>query len=103
MQYVFQLTRPSRGVTVSLRGERVIFHISTHTPLAGRDLRKLQYSRILLFQLTRPSRGVTEGNGGQQAAGGFQLTRPSRGVTKNRIKGAGDGGFQLTRPSRGVT
>ena len=34
----FQLTRPSRGVTITTLGGNDESTISTHTPLAGRDL-----------------------------------------------------------------
>ena len=57
---LFLLTRPSRDVTkIWIRNARAK-GISTHTPLAGRDLLfffKLSY--FLEFLLTRPSRDVT--------------------------------------------
>ena len=56
--------------------------ISTHTPLAGRDqVRDVIILRIGIFQLTRPSRGVTASSQLILGIRRFQLTRPSRGVT----------------------
>ena len=57
----FQLTRPSRGVTLDEADKYPnASKISTHTPLAGRDnLMFLVLVCFLIFQLTRPSRGVT--------------------------------------------
>ena len=39
----------------------ISFIISTHTPLAGRDIDNLvTFHTLITFQLTRPSRGVTK-------------------------------------------
>ena len=79
----FLLTRPSRGATSNRRQRRRDHLISTHTPLAGRDIRNtisvlpVQHfyshaprgarlhlltcvSICLIFLLTRPSRGATK-------------------------------------------
>ncbi len=57
---LFQPTRPLRGATVMDWFGDVFFIISTHAPLAGRDLtlrsRDLQ---LFIFQPTRPLRGAT--------------------------------------------
>ncbi len=80
----FQLTHPSRGATNKKRklsrdaafqltplagcdyfafSRRFHFSISTHTPLAGCDRRRLRlHQRQPQFQLTHPSRGATTAN-----------------------------------------
>ncbi len=56
----FQPTRPLRGATTSILTATVIFSISTHAPLAGRDLLWIGLeTRFLSFQPTRPLRGAT--------------------------------------------
>ena len=80
----FQLTRPLRGVTDCRYSTNSRPAISTHTPLAGRDVGEIN---ALLpsakFQLTRPLRGVTAGRMVQvRNMPEFQLTRPLRGVTQ---------------------
>ena len=101
----FQLTRPSRGATMTTIKLNDEIFISTHTPLAGRDIGGIICIFMhTKFQLTRPSRGATVRYPVRQpSAGAFQLTRPSRGAT--RLLGAFlvDAEFQLTRPSRGAT
>ncbi len=58
----FLLTRPSRDVTEILRPDWDILEISTHTPLAGRDLMVWKPAlEKIVFLLTRPSRDVTGG------------------------------------------
>ena len=56
----FLLTRPSRGATILYLILCIVYSISTHTPLAGRDR---NYNQLLKhhwkFLLTRPSRGAT--------------------------------------------
>ena len=105
----------------------IIFFISTHTPLAGRDgwtaiyagrigiflltrpSRDVTYpARISkyfhrIFLLTRPSRDVTFFNGRQYKRLQFLLTRPSRDVTKRSAGMNIRLQFLLTRPSRDVT
>ncbi len=57
----FQLTRPLRGATQELCFGLAVVHISTHTPLAGRDRPSGQPLPMpFLFQLTRPLRGATD-------------------------------------------
>ena len=78
--------------------------ISTHTPLAGRDSRRVNaIVRAQKFLLTRPSRGVTQSRRPCLFGLLFLLTRPSRGVTLFYLRKASSNGFLLTRPSRGVT
>ena len=57
---LFLLTRPSRDVTANGQITAVAGAISTHTPLAGRDIRT-ESGRVwnIRFLLTRPSRDVT--------------------------------------------
>ena len=56
--------------------------ISTHTPLAGRDLIEyVENVRDSIFLLTRPSRDVTEKSLKGRSRSPFLLTRPSRDVT----------------------
>ncbi len=68
--------------------------ISTHTPLAGRDLPPgCRFQNRIRFLLTRPSRGATAALQFPEWLPEFLLTRPSRGATigwldthpKNRI------------------
>ena len=79
----FLLTRPLRDVTVFNQFSRAKYCISTHTPLAGRDLSAASlFSADCLFLLTRPLRDVTA----MPALLGtcsniFLLTRPLRDVT----------------------
>ena len=56
---IFLLTRLSRGVTLYMRMYRKKVFISTHTPLARRDLDFLDRDEVGEFLLTRLSRGVT--------------------------------------------
>ena len=79
-------------------------YISTHTPLAGRDVTVFPQSHWHnQFLLTRPSRDVT--NALQQVMVDLQflLTRPSRDVTGRSRTGIIKLPFLLTRPSRDVT
>ena len=82
----------------------IIYHISTHTSLAGRDLSSSAVScRPRGFLLTRPSRDVTFRVRLFLACLAFLLTRPSRDVTLIRCGTHGPQKFLLTRPSRDVT
>ena len=100
----FLLTRPSRGVTTVYCTNFRNLLISTHTPLAGRDVmtggREPTKDEFLL---TRPSRGVTKMLVNIVQNQRFLLTRPSRGVTNYYVMTLGSSVFLLTRPSRGVT
>ena len=56
----FLLTRPLRDVTLGMLISNAGKLISTHTPLAGRDLHLVRWEKIqTLFLLTRPLRDVT--------------------------------------------
>ena len=56
--------------------------ISTHAPLAGRDVGANVFDDIMgEFQPTRPLRGATCYYCGAKMDGGFQPTRPLRGAT----------------------
>ena len=60
MLFLFLLTRPSRGATATDLSESPRLKISTHTPLAGRDVVVIiPFVINFLFLLTRPSRGAT--------------------------------------------
>ena len=61
-KYPFQPTRPLRGATELHDQGRAGVHISTHAPLAGRDVSALLFQRggNQRFQPTRPLRGATE-------------------------------------------
>ena len=57
---IFLLTRPLRDVTFQHRDYKIVDHISTHTPLTGRDmLSSALNSCPKIFLLTRPLRDVT--------------------------------------------
>ena len=78
----FLLTRPSRDVTISFSTLFRRNGISTHTPLAGRDVKAAGCDfAILRFLLTRPSRDVTCSSVIIALMLSFLLTRPSRDVT----------------------
>ena len=78
--------------------------ISTHAPLAGRDL-LLSVRKLHLrgFQPTRPLRGATMRSLDEARAYQFQPTRPLRGATANIRQWLNKSGFQPTRPLRGAT
>ena len=79
----FQPTRPLRGATNFILMKGWSFYISTHAPLAGRDIRELCP---------------------QEGQNSFQPTRPLRGATFRRIDLCFDVIiFQPTRPVRGAT
>ena len=79
--------------------------ISTHTPLAGRDLVDFLVVTITQISTHTPLAGRDRGVVlCFLLHSSFQLTRPSRGVTGLRwLETCPDVTFQLTRPSRGVT
>ena len=65
-QFTFLLTRPLRGATIIPLFSYCYATISTHTPLAGRDLARLTILKFWVeFLLTRPLRGATYQNAGQ--------------------------------------
>ena len=79
----FQPARPLRGATNFILMKGWSFYISTHAPLAGRDIRELCP---------------------QEGQNSFQPTRPLRGATFRRIDLCFDVIiFQPTRPLRGAT
>ena len=82
MHTTFLLTRPSRGATEENGLCPDCYRISTHTPLAGRDLTQLSvWLMPSEFLLTRPSRGATQITLPPGHTWKFLLTRPSRGAT----------------------
>ena len=100
----FLLTRPMRGATFSVKIMLTIFHISTHTPHAGRDLLgKPGWRAPREFLLTRPMRGATCSLGSNMDMMVFLLTRPMRGATIVTSAPFCGAGFLLTRPMRGAT
>ena len=102
---VFQPTRPLRGATCHGRSRRTNIEISTHAPLAGRDLLfPLSLHRTSPFQPTRPLRGATRPLSLiPLSLSIFQPTRPLRGATLGVISASVDEIFQPTRPLRGAT
>ena len=83
----FLLTRPLRDVTG--QNSFLLLHplLSTHTPLAGRDLRKVHGEWLTwIFLLTRPLRDVTFFFSFLiNRLKSFLLTRPLRDVTTSAI------------------
>ena len=59
MPLLFLLTRPLRGATPLGIHSLAPDYISTHTPLAGRDVCTSHYISLSEFLLTRPLRGAT--------------------------------------------
>ena len=53
----FLLTRPSRDVTGRLSCCRIVFYISTHTPLAGRDIYAYELKQELVISTHTPLAG----------------------------------------------
>ena len=81
--YAFLLTRPLRDVTLGLQ---VVFHvhdISTHTPLAGRDMLGLKTLSEMLISTHTPLAGRDALRSAEEfgAFWTFLLTRPLRDVT----------------------
>ena len=123
----FQPTRPLRGATNFILMKGWSFYISTHAPLAGRDIRELcpqegqnsfQPTRplrgatfrridlcfdVIIFQPTRPLRGATPLGTKVNSSFGFQPTRPLRGATAKKTHPNATVLFQPTRPLRGAT
>ena len=54
---IFLLTRPSRGATISIYSLLPNVHISTHTPLAGRDDNCIMLINFLLISTHTPLAG----------------------------------------------
>ena len=116
-----------RGATRLNQYGKVNRHISTHAPLAGRDLELKSRERTNnIFQPTRPLRGATisevhsfriSNNFNPRAPCGarlitprrmlwqyvFQPTRPLRGATEEMEGINASIAFQPTRPLRGAT
>ena len=80
-EMIFLLTRPLRGATVCLFVIERKMAISTHTPLAGRDVALESQQETGQFLLTRPLRGATRQRRLRQHREVFLLTRPLRGAT----------------------
>ncbi len=79
----FQLTRPSRGVTLGQYYMVPYENISTHTPLAGRDedkAKKAADAFVISTHTPLAGRDTVSDNFTAHLMS-FQLTRPSRGVT----------------------
>ena len=78
--------------------------ISTHTPLAGRDYKRLVFNGNLCISTHTPLAGRDELTSFQfRRTGEFQLTRPLRGATFFGFYPVRFCLFQLTRPLRGAT
>ncbi len=78
--------------------------ISTHTPLAGRDVRLTSVRLEIKNFNSHAPRGARRTSALRlPSSRRFQLTRPSRGATPSASKLRPNSEFQLTRPSRGAT
>ena len=78
----FLLTRPSRGATVHDPAGSGGTEISTHTPLAGRDVPSFAAFSMCLISTHTPLAGRDKVRVRfYRADGRFLLTRPSRGAT----------------------
>ena len=122
----FQLTRPLRGATVMLFCVKFGIAISTHTPLAGRDVlptpseyaytdfnshapcgaRRTGHASILgcaHFNSHAPCGARPPSARRTRLISPFQLTRPLRGATSCFAADMQQRVFQLTRPLRGAT
>ena len=83
---MFLLTRPSRGATDNMTGEWLSDRVSTHTPLAGRDLRNGIVSHFPYCFYSHAPRGARPGRPViADVTRSFLLTRPSRGATECRV------------------
>ncbi len=84
----FQPTRPLRGATADEFYVAALTNISTHAPLAGRDIfTKEQTDALAAFQPTRPLRGATKRHRCRRIPTTvFQPTRPLRGATRGENK-----------------
>ena len=79
-------------------------YISTHTPLAGRDngwMAVIISCQYFYSHAPRGARPISDYVAFRVPR--FLLTRPSRGATKALPDPTGPGKFLLTRPSRGAT
>ena len=78
--------------------------ISTHTPLAGRDIAYAEIIRDNADFYSHAPRGARrQADGHAVGVDRFLLTRPSRGATSRKIPSQREAQFLLTRPSRGAT
>ena len=78
----FQPTRPLRGATILHREPRVGRNISTHAPLAGRDLASPSPRRTATdFNPRAPCGARRTPRAAHSPQNGFQPTRPLRGAT----------------------
>ena len=100
----FQPTRPLRGATVQWEYFARADNISTHAPLAGRDMPPKRRNQHENISTHAPLAGRDQES--KQAYGSneqFQPTRPLRGATKRSLSEANSNLFQPTRPLRGAT
>ena len=83
----FLLTRPSRGATQLALAQGASDEISTHTPLAGRDVERLVYLLPLSDFYSHAPRGARLGvTPPALSATEFLLTRPSRDATQRVLE-----------------
>ena len=100
----FLLTRPLRGATFFFSVVALLALISTHTPLAGRDVFFLIFLSVSPhFYSHAPCGARLAVESPVSLPRGFLLTRPLRGATQLGRYCAGFGKFLLTRPLRGAT
>ena len=101
----FQPTRPLRGATHQTQRQKQDCKVSTHAPLAGRDINFSFYCLIFFVSTHAPLAGRDSTPKPEQAIDKkFQPTRPLRGATPLRkISLIRFLRFQPTRPLRGAT
>ena len=103
---LFLLTRPLRDVTNIYQRGKHCLRISTHTPLAGRDLSSAltgKAGRLISTHTPLAGRDTEHTNRKLTDLFQFLLTRPLRDVTYSWIQRSGRLRFLLTRPLRDVT
>ena len=99
---IFHPTRPLRGATADDDAHGLIFEISTHAPLAGRDEHRVCMEVCeYLFQPTRPLRGATYFLAQAGLSKRFQPTRPLRGATIHIVVTFSHGNISTHAPLAG--
>ena len=100
----FLLTRPSRGATSPALKTLQIPRISTHTPLAGRDIKPQSHPGLKPYFYSHAPRGARHGSGCHCSVYGNFYSHAPRGARQysQEIR-CGGWPFLLTRPSRGAT
>ena len=98
----FQLTRPLRGVTTFIARVELRNDISTHTPLAGRDLIPKEDKATIKISTHTPLAGRDQiWTSSSSTWASFQLTRPLRGVTGGFLSVSAEGLISTHTPLAG--